>query len=61
MPMSPFFAHFGALMISVVTAIAIIVTALVWKDTPYENTFFIVLAVGSVLANLFEAYARKKR
>lgn len=59
--MSPFFTHFGALMISIVTAIAIIVTALLWKDTPYENTFFIVLAVGSVLASLFEAYARRQK
>ncbi len=58
--MSPIFKKHGAIIISVITAIAIIVTAYLTKDSDYENSWFIILAVGSVLAGFFELYSKMK-
>lgn len=50
----------GAAIIWLITGIAIIVSAILLKDTGYENAWFYILAVGIVLASAFEAYSRIK-
>ncbi|WKZ40625.1 MAG: hypothetical protein QY328_01065 [Anaerolineales bacterium] len=50
----------GAVIIYIITAIAIIVTALLLKNTEYENAWFYIFAVGSVLASLVEVYSKTK-
>lgn len=55
------FKKHGALIIYIITAIAIIVTALLLKDTEYENVWFYIFAVGSVLASLVEVYSKKNK
>lgn len=52
--------QFGAAIISIITAIAILATAYVAKDTVYENAWLYVLAVGSVLASAFELYVKNR-
>lgn len=55
------FMKHGAVIISLFTALAIIATALLTRDTEYENAWFIVFCVGSVLSAFFEIYSRKQK
>jgi hypothetical protein len=50
----------GAIIISVITAIAILASAYLAKGSEYENAWLIILAVGSVLASVFELYSKTK-
>lgn len=54
------FKKYGPVTISLLTALAVIVTALLLKGSAYENAWFYVFAVGSVLASFAELYARKR-
>lgn len=51
---------YGAAIIWVLTGIVVILTALLFKGTPYQNAFFFILAIGIILASAFELYSRKK-
>jgi hypothetical protein len=46
--------------LSIISPISIIVTALVAKDTEYENAFFYVLAFWLVLLPVLDMYLKKK-
>lgn len=58
--MNSILKNYGALIIYIITAIAIIVSALLLKDTEYENIWLYILGVGSVLASLVEVYSKKE-
>jgi|GEM_PF-6265838 hypothetical protein len=59
--MNSILKNYGALIIYIITAIAIIVSALLLKDTEYENTWLYILGVGSVLASFVEIYSKKNK
>jgi ABC-type molybdate transport system substrate-binding protein len=54
----PMLKTFGPVLISLLTAIAIIVTALLTKGTANENAWLIVFAIGSLLAAFFELFVK---
>lgn len=58
--MTPIFKNHGATIIYVITAIAIVVSALLLKDTEYENAWLYILALGFVLVGIFELYSIRK-
>ena len=59
--MTSIFKKHGAATIWVITAIAIVASALLLKDSQYENAWLYILAVGIVLAGGFEFYSRTKK
>ena len=58
--MSPIFKNYGAVMISLVVAIAIILAAIIWKDTKYENAWLYITGLSPILMAAFELYSKKK-
>ena len=47
-------------MISLVVAIAIILVAIIWKDTKYENAWLYITGLSPILMAAFELYSKKK-
>lgn len=58
--MTHLFKKHGAIIISLITAIAILATAWLAKGTAYENAWLFILAVGSIITAFFEWYSKKK-
>lgn len=58
--MTPIFKQHGAAIIYVITAIVMVVSALLLKGTAYENAWLYIFGVGFVLAAFWEFYFRKK-
>lgn len=50
----------GAPIISIITAIATVISALVWKGTEYENTWLYVFCTGLIVSAIFEVYSSRK-
>ncbi len=51
--------HWSAI-IWVFTAIAIVASALLLKDTEYENAWIWILFAGAILSGVFEVYSQIK-
>ncbi len=58
--MNPLLKNYGPVIVSLITAIAIIVTALLTKNSAYENSWLIVFSIGSLAAAFLELYLKMK-
>lgn len=57
--MKPFLRNYGSIILSVIGAIAIIVTALLAKGTAYENAWLYIVCVQVALLPLWDTYVRR--
>lgn len=57
--MTPLIKKHGAIIISLMTAVFIIASALIFKGTEYENAWLFILVVGSLATAAFELYSKK--
>ena len=53
--------RYGMILMTAIAVVAIIGTALLTKDTEYENAFFYVFAVWLVAMGALEAFSRSRR
>ena len=53
--------RYGMILLTAIAVVAIIGTALLTKDTQYENAFFYVFAVWLVVMGALEAVSRSRR
>ncbi len=51
---------YGTTIIYLTTAIAIVVSALLFKDSEYENAWVYVMSVGFILAAALDVYSQVK-
>lgn len=58
--MMPFFKQYGTVILAIIAAAAMIGSALIWKNTAYENAWLYILCVYLIVQGFWEAYARKK-
>jgi hypothetical protein len=56
--MKPMLKNYGAAIIWIATAIAMMATAYLLKGTEYENIWLFLLGVGAVLAAAFEMFVK---
>ncbi len=53
------FKKHGAIIISLVTGVSILASALIFKGTEYENMWLFILVVGSLATAAFEFFSKK--
>lgn len=58
--MTPLLKQYGGALLWIICAIAILASALLGKDTRYENAWLYVLAAFFVLQGLWEMYANRR-
>jgi len=59
--MTPLFQKHGVLIIWLVTAIAMVLSAYLAKGSVYENAWLYIFGVGSILVAFWEVYSRKNK
>lgn len=58
--MAPLFKKYGVIILSVIVAIAILLTAFITKGTEHENAWLYIVCLGTAFIIAFDAYAKKK-
>ncbi len=58
--MKPILKQYGTLIMSIVAAAAIILTALLTKGTEHQNAWFYVFCIWCILFAVCEMYSKKK-
>lgn len=56
----PFLKQYGSVILVLIAAAAMIGSALVWKNTEYENAWLYILCVYLVVQGFWEVYAKRK-
>jgi ABC-type polysaccharide/polyol phosphate export permease len=59
--MTPTFRKYGQIILALISALAIIGTALIADGTEYENAWLYVFCIWFILFLAFEVYSRKKK
>lgn len=59
--MAPIIKKHGAFVMYILTGILVIISALLFKNTQYENAWLYIFCVGTVIASILEVYSKKSK
>lgn len=59
--MAPIIKKHGASIAYIITGIVVVVSALLFKNTQYENAWLYIFCVGTVIASILEVYSKKSK
>lgn len=59
--MKPITKEYVTIIMAIIAAAAMIGSALIWKNTEYENAWLYILSVYLIVQSIWEVYANRKK